>query len=141
MKKALIVLLAIVMSLALGSAVMAGKKGPQIPCPPTGLVEVAGDEDKHCFDWDPPDSECGKTPTKYSLDVELLLDGDGWDDIAELTFNTADRTDLGEATDTDLRALTRFLNTSIPMPIAETLFLNLLTTCEKSIGAPSSAPA
>lgn len=104
MKKVLIVGLAFAVSLTFGSAVMAKKKGPQIPCPPTELELDLEKSDcaQICFDWIAPDPECGKTPTKYSLDVELLLDGEGWDDIAELSFGTGDRTDLGEANDTDL---------------------------------------
>lgn len=124
MKKVLIVGLALVMSLALGSAVMAGKKGPQIPCPPLDLTEICGDEDKHCFDWEPPD--CGKTPTKYSLDVELLLDGEGWDEIAELSFGTSDRTDGGEHTDTDLC-----------IPISSFVVYNTMTEQDEQFEGPA----
>jgi len=114
MKKVLIVGLVIAVSLTFSSALMAakgGKKGlpeTQIPCPPTGLEEVYGGDDVHCFEWVAPATEpeeCApaKAVKKYDLSVELLVeDGEGFDEIAELSFNTTDREDGGLATDPDL---------------------------------------
>jgi hypothetical protein len=98
-------LLGIVFSLvfAFGPLAMA-KSHPQYTCAPTNLtvgssLPVVDDIEplEICFDWD---WGCGGTPTKYSIDVELLVDGEDWDDpaavIQKLTFSTGDRTD-GEA--------------------------------------------
>jgi hypothetical protein len=92
---------------------MAGQGGqhgfPQYTCAPTGLdvyFNGAGDDAappgpaplaEVCFDWL---WECGGTPVKYAIDVEMLVDGTGWDDpeavIEKVSFGTGDRTD-GEA--------------------------------------------
>jgi hypothetical protein len=90
---------------AFGPLAMA-KSNPQFTCAPTNLtVETpvpgpAFDDVfilEICFYWD---WECSGTPVKYAIDVELLVDGQDWDDplaeIQKLSFGTGDRTD-GEA--------------------------------------------
>ena len=98
MKRLFVVNLILVIVLALSSFAMA-KKDTQFTCPPTNLTVDTTDPAAVCFAWD---WECEGTPLKYSIDVELLVSGEGWDDpladIQELSFGTGDRTD-GEALD------------------------------------------
>ena len=93
MKKTLIIGLTLTMVLAFSSFAMA-KKDPQFTCPPPNLTIDTADPSEVCFDWD---WDCPGTPIKYSVDVELLVGGEDWDDpladIQELSFGTSDRTD------------------------------------------------
>jgi hypothetical protein len=97
MKKLLIVSLIFATVLAFSSFAMAKPK--KFTCPPTILATDTADPTEVCFDWD---WGCRGTPVKYSVDVELLIAGEGWDDpLAEtqgLSFGTSDRTD-GEPMD------------------------------------------
>jgi len=101
MKKVLIVSLTLALVLAFGSFAMAKKGGipqhgfPQFSCCPSSL-DVEIEDGEVCFDWYWDETVCG-TPIKYSIDVELLVSGEDWDDpeadIQELSFGTSDRTD------------------------------------------------
>jgi len=90
MKSVLSVSLIFVTVLALSSITMA-KKDTQFTCPPTNLAVDTADPTVVCFDWD---WECEGDPIKYSIDVELLVSGEDWDDpladIQELSFGTGD---------------------------------------------------
>jgi len=93
MKRVFIINLILVMVLVFSSFAMA-KKDPQFTCPPTNLAVDTSDPTAVCFAWV---WECEGTPIKYSIDVELLVSGEDWDDpladIQELSFGTSDRTD------------------------------------------------
>ena len=93
MKKALIIGLTLTMVMALSSFAMA-KKPTQFTCAPTNMAVDTADPTVVCFDWD---WECPGEPIKYSVDVELLVAGEDWDDpladIQKLSFGTSDRTD------------------------------------------------
>ena len=86
MKRTIMISFIVGMTLILGSWVMAAPK-PSLPSP-TGLACVA-DGDSVVFTWDAVDGA-----TKYSVDVEVLIDGT-WDEgvIVKLSFGTSDRTD------------------------------------------------
>ncbi len=89
--------LVLAMVLAVAPGAMAKGSQPQFLCPPTYVSADTSDPGQICFDWA---WECSGEPVKYSIDVELLVSGEGWDDplaeIQQLSFCTADRTD-GEA--------------------------------------------
>lgn len=94
MKKVLLVSLIFATVLAFSSTAMA-KKDTQFTCAPTDpIIDTTTDTAVVCFDWD---WECSGEPIKYSVDVELLVAGEGWDDplaeTQELSFGTSDRTD------------------------------------------------
>jgi hypothetical protein len=102
MKKVVLMGLIVAMVLAVGPLAMA-KSNPQFTCAPTGLIVDVSDPAEVCFDWL---WECPGTPVKYSIDVELLVSGEGWDDplaeIQQLSFCTGDRTDGALPSDTFL---------------------------------------
>jgi len=88
MKKVLMISLIFGLVLAIAPLAIAGKGGvpqhgfPRVICPPSDPVVTPGDTDDICFDWAwPADPEClsGDTPIKYSIDVELLLAGAGFE--------------------------------------------------------------
>ena len=94
MRKALIIGLTLTMVMALSSFAMA-KKPTQFTCAPSNVAVDNADPTVVCFDWDWVG--CEGEPIKYSVDVELLVAGEGWDDplaeTQELSFGTSDRTD------------------------------------------------
>ena len=91
-----IFLFSLMMVLIFSSHALA-KKNPQFTVTPSNFTCDAG-ADPVLFDWD--EWTNSGTPTKYSIDVELLVSGTDWSDpeadIQQLSFGTSDRTD-GEA--------------------------------------------
>ncbi|OGP93417.1 MAG: hypothetical protein A2156_12720 [Deltaproteobacteria bacterium RBG_16_48_10] len=98
MKKTILISLIAGITLMFGSWAMATST-PTLPAP-TGLTCIP-DGDSVPFDWD--DVIGAK---KYSVDVEVLIDGI-WDEgiIVKLSFGTSDRTDGGLMGDSDLDVL------------------------------------
>jgi hypothetical protein len=105
MRKAILIGLVLAVAVAFAPAAMAKGPMPQFTCAPTILPVDTTDPAKICFDWD---WTCvvDVAPVKYSIDVQLLVSGEGWDDeeavIQKLSFCTGDRDDGGLPTDTNL---------------------------------------
>jgi len=91
MKKVFLISVIFATVLAVSSTAMA-KKDTEFTCAPTWVAIDTTDPAVVCFDWDWVN--CQGTPVKYSIDVELLVVGEDWNDpLAEtqkLSFGTGE---------------------------------------------------
>jgi len=100
MKKTILISLIMGITLILGSWAMAT---PKIAAPlPAPVLTCGADDDSVYFDWNDVTGAI-----KYSVDVEILMDGE-WDGegiFVKLSFGTSDRTDGGVMGDSYLDVL------------------------------------
>ena len=99
MRKVILCCLIVAVVLSFGSLAFAGRgSSPVITCAPV-WDSCAPDADSVFFDWNIDVWSC-RLPSKYALDVELLISGEGFDDpeaeIQKLSFGTGGQDDPTE---------------------------------------------
>jgi hypothetical protein len=110
MKKILLLGLIIAIVLSFSSIAFARGSSPVLDCRSTWETCTV-DDDSVLFDWSWDLEMCEPDPTKYSVDVEMLIDGESFDDplavIQKISFGTGDESNpAATALDVPLTSIT-----------------------------------